>query len=181
MNLKPLAIAALGLALPGAASALTESGNIQSGDTVDLLASGYSYNAVFTDADLGGTLTFTFENTSMSNAAFALKSTTINQITLGSNSAMFMGGVTTTFGSDVAMTAEAKSDDIDFTAVVGAGESITLTYAYGDPEIVGSGIAPEIDFLILAEIVPIPLPAGGLLLGGALLGAGALRSRRKAA
>lgn len=163
-----------GLVAAAPASAVTFGGNINNGDTVDVLATGYNFNAQFEDGDAADTFTFTFENNSDQLAAVTLTTATINQ--QGGN-AFFTDGVDTTFGSFSRSTAQGAFDAFQFTVLIDALSSETLTFDFGDVEINTSGLTTDIDFILSAS--PVPVPAALPLFASALLGLGLLGRRRR--
>ena len=171
--------AAAALALtPVVANAATVLDTTDSGGpALDLLADSYSFDENFHVGDLGGTLTFSFENTSASTAAVTFFGWSVEQ-----NLAAFTDGVELTFGTYTASVAEGVSTGSNTNFLVGAGQTVTLTIEYGavfdlPPEFVDD--SANIDFTVQAAIVPVP--AAGLLLLTALGGAFAMRRRKAAA
>ena len=170
---KLLATAAVASLLPLFASAATFTGNISSGDSVDLLAGPYDFNAAFVDSDGAGSLTFTFNNNTASNLLLTIADITILQ----SNFQYFSDGVDYSFGSLMG-SAAAKVGKFDSMAqIVAAGASVVLTFNYTD--VIGTATTgPDIDFLVNTQVVPVP--AAGFLLVGGLGAMAALRRRKKA-
>ena len=93
--IKSVALAAALVMSPVAASAFTVgSSNISVGDTVDVFAGPFFWDATFFDADDAGSVSFGFENTSATDITGAVSIGTILQ-SIGE----FEGGVTVSFGS----------------------------------------------------------------------------------
>jgi hypothetical protein len=186
-----LAVAlAAGAAVPASAITVTSAG--VSGDPscsttgsladtwgdIDVLA-GASFNAEFVNSDVGGNFCFSLNNTSTTAAVVTLAVATVNQ---GVNP---FGG-TWGFTNGVQLVSEQLGtlwtvaqgafDAESFVFTIAAGDIVYFDWIYGDPY-TNAGLArPEIDFAVFAS--PVPLPAGGLLLIGALGGLAILRRRK---
>lgn len=166
------------VAAAGTASAVTTGGNIVNGDTVDVLAIGYNFNAQFEDGDTGGTFTFTFENNDDQLVAEALVTATINQQL---SNAFFTGGVETNFGSFNQSTDEGAFAAFQFTVLIDPLSSETLTFDFGDVEINTDGLTTDIDFILSASPVQVsvPVPAALPLFASAIVGLVLLGRRRR--
>ena len=184
-----LAASALAL-MAGAASAahVEYSGNLAGfqtagGDDMIPLSMGpFDFNATFIadDADdVGGMFEFNFTNDYTSSVALTVADITINQI---NSTAGFTGGVVTTFGTNTRTSAQGSADGFTFTSMVGVGESITLTFDYGDaygtPGFMDSFVGPDIDFLIEVTPTAVPVPAAGFMLLAGLGGLAAARRKK---
>jgi hypothetical protein len=164
--------AALTLGLSAAdAATIDPNSNVSDGGSYDILAASYFYGITFTGTDGAGSFEFEFTNTSATSATVGVTIGTVLQFT-----ASFSGGVIVEWlnGQSVAIPGGTPAAIFNLSTVLGAGLSDTLRVTYGDPT--GGGIA-DIDLSIAA----VPLPAGGLLLLGALGGLVALRRRKTAA
>ena len=185
-----LAAAALALTA-GAASAahVVFTGNLAGeqgagGDDMIALSTGpFNFGAVFVANDLdtlGGVFEFNFVNDYASAIALTITDITINQ---RGATAGFLGGVETTFGMLSRTTAQGFNDAFEFVANLGVGESITLMFEYGDAYGSisgrdGSFVGPDIDFLLEASPVPVPVPAAGFMLLAGFGGLAAARRRK---
>jgi hypothetical protein len=175
---KLLAGLALALLTTVPAQAVTVSGNIAPGATVDVLSGPYDFNAEFLNSDGAGSFQFTFTNTTSSYVATTVSFATVNQGVLGRLAYFFTGGATFTWlgSGDTHTVAQGALDSFDLFTSIAAGGSDTLVITFGDPVGVGN-VGPDIDFTVLAQV---PVPAGGLLLLGGLAGLAALRRRNHA-
>ncbi len=145
------------------------------GMSFDLLADSYQFQDVFDDT-FTSPLTFTFFNSSDTDAIVTISSATINQ--LGS-AAFFVGGASVAWDAN-GVVAEAEQGGqaggfIEF--VLAAGTDDTLVLDFGTPVSNVDGLLPDIDFLVSAT--PVPVPAGILLMGTALAGFGVMRRKAK--
>ena len=175
MNFRTLAAAALVAIAPAAAGAysVNPNSNLAAGGSYDIGGGPYYWDASFNGNDGSGSVSFTFSNTSGSDAHVQIADGTVGQSFAGS----FAGGVTASWASgDTAFVPGA-------TTSVGGGWSIATFIADGASDVLtiswagAQGFKSDIDFTVSA----VPLPAGVLLLGTALVGAGAFASRRKTA
>lgn len=142
---------------------------------IDVLA-GASFNADFVDSDGPGNLCFNFHNTSLTSVVVTLASATVLQL---GDIYGFLGGVqlySEQATPDLLWSVnQGSSGTSDFSFTMAANSVIFFDWVYGDPY--GSGnTGPDIDFGVFAS--PVPVPAGGLLLIGALGGLAALRRRK---
>lgn len=172
-----LAAAALSITATMGHSALLDASD--TGGTFDLLSDEFQFQDIFDDT-FTSPLTFTFVNSSATDAIVTISSATINQ--LGS-AAFFVGGATVAWDANGVVASAAQGETaggfIEF--VLAAGTDDTLVLDFGTPSASGS-LLPDIDFLVSAELAPIPVPAGILLMGTALAGFGVIRRKaRKAA
>lgn len=174
-----IAAAAIAALAPAFAGAVTTTGNINSGDTVDVNApGGYEFNADFLNGDAAGTFIFTFENNSATDVSITMAFATVNQ---GGANFFFTNGVESAFvsGSD-AFTTQGALDSFTLTTTIAAGSSDELVINYGAAVSAFQKIGPEIDFRVVArQTNPVPLPAALPLFAAALGGLGFV-SRRKA-
>ncbi len=175
MNIKTLAAAALVAIAPAAASAFSvnSSSNIAAGGSYEIGDGPYYWDAAFNGNDGSGSVSFTFSNTTGSDTHFQIADGSVGQSFAGS----FAGGVTASWGSGATAFVPGA------TTSVGGGWSIATLIAEGASDVLtiswvgAQGFKADIDFTVSA----VPLPAGVLLLGTALVGAGAFASRRKSA
>ena len=175
LRMKLLA-AALGVAtmLPVAASAVTFDplNTLVNGGSYDIFADPLFFNSSYVNADVAGTYKFTFTNLTTTAVTAAVTVGTVNQFLLKFG----LTGVTFTWltGGNTATIATNVSGSITLDTVIAGLGSDTLQVAFGDPtqkRKLGRG---TIDLSVAA----VPLPAGGLLLLGALGGIAALRRRK---
>ncbi len=139
--------------------------------------SGAAFGATFANTDTGGNLCFNFNNSSTTDAAVTIAVATVNQ--QGSDWG-FLGGVqlfSEQSGSTPIWTvAQGVSALKEFTFLIAASSSIYFDWSYGDPYTSKTFNFPQINFTVGAT--PVPVPAAGLLLLGALGGLAALRRRK---
>lgn len=174
MKLKTLAAAAIIAAAPFAANAysINSISNIANGGTYDIASGPYYWDASFDGGDGSGSVSFTFTNTTGSDAHVQIADGTVGQ----SNVGQFAGGVTASWAQGGSANIAGSNTS------VGGGFSISTFIADNTTDVLtinwagATGFKSDIDFTIAA----VPLPAGVLLLGTALVGAGAFASRRKA-
>ena len=148
----------------------------------------FYFGESFTTPDSAGTRSFTFVN----NNAFSANI----MVTFASVSALaekFIGGVTFKWlGSNVSFSVAEATASISSPAgqldnTISANGSDTLLVTFGDPiQRTGgptAGKPPRSktaswNITLSSDVAPVPLPAGGLLLVGALGGLAALRRRK---
>jgi hypothetical protein len=180
---------AMGSAMPAAAATLDGAGwtgdpkcttgtgsSANTWATVNVLA-GATFEGSFSDIDLGGNLCFNFANSSLVDAVVTFAVATVNQ---GGSIWGFRDGVQLVSEQlgNLWTVAEGADDSNSFTFLIAAGDTVFFDWIYGDPYGETDNLYSNIDFVVYAS--PVPLPAGGLLLIGAIGGLAALR-RRKAA
>ena len=174
MKLKTLAIAASLMIAPLAANAysVNPNSNLADGGTYDVSQGPFYWDATFDEADGNGSVSFTFTNPTGFDAVVQVADGTVGQSQLGgfngvkatwtNGEAQFIAGANTSIGGGWSIS-----------SVIGQGGSDVLTIAWNRAQ----GDFADIDFTIAA----VPLPAGVLLLGTALVGMGAFGARRKTA
>ena len=169
--------------MPLAAGAATvdPSSNIANGGAYDMVAGPYSYGETFVSSDVAGVRNFTFNNLNAVSQNIMLTTATVNALRN-----MFTGGITfqwLTSGASLFVAQATTSFSGTLDNLIAAGGSDTLRITFGDPERrlpLREGRA-TFDVQLDAVPVPIPVPAAGLLLLGALGGLAALRRRKMAA
>ncbi len=172
MNFKTLATAALLAVAPLAANAfsVTAASNLANGGTYDIANGPYFWDATFTGNDGAGSVSFSFTNTTGSDAHIQIADGTVGQSNVGS-----FAGVTASWANGGSTTIAQSNTSVgggfSISSFIADGASDVLTLSWGNV----SGFKSNIDFTVAA----VPLPAGFLMLGTALFGAGALASRRK--
>ena len=182
---KKLALAAAIIAAPIMASATTTvtTNGISGSSTctaaygndayqIDVL-SGASFDAVFENGDAAGVFCFDLNNTSLVDAVVTLAVATVNQL---DSLWGFLGGVQ--LDGPVA-TADIAQGDLfaqNFSFLIAAGDSVVFDWTYGQAYATGA-TNPFINFSVSAS--PVPVPAAGFLLIGALGGLGIARRRRR--
>jgi len=138
------------------------------------------YAEAFKRKDSAGVREFTFENTGATSQTLLLTTVTVNAL-----ATMFKGGVTFEWlgsGDSVTVSGKKKVFSGEFDALIAADSSETLRVSFGDPKKrpgFRDGGSAHFSIETAAAPSPIPLPAGGLLLLGALGGIAALRRRAK--
>jgi hypothetical protein len=139
---------------------------------IDVFA-GAQFGADFEAGDEAGAFCFDVNNNSDTATTVVLSVVTINQ---KGTFWGFDGGVT--LGNQLVNASwdEGEFAAEEFTFVLGPNESTFFDFEYGTPYFSQSA-GPSIDFAIAA----VPLPAGLLLLGGALGALGLVRRRNKTA
>lgn len=175
MKLKTLAIAAIVAVAPFAANAFSvnPSANIADGGSYEIANGPYYWDATFTGADGSGSVSFSFTNTTGSDAHLQIADGTVGQ----SNAGRFANGVTASWANGESAFIPGSNTS------VGGGWSISTFIADNATDVLtiswagAQGFKSDIDFTIAA----VPLPAGVLLLGTALVGMGAFGARRKTA
>ena len=165
--------------LPMAASATT----LNPGDTVDMVGS-YDFSQTFGGSDVAGVYTFTFWNYNAVNSNIAITDATIQAKNLAfGNFLTGFPGVSFKWATDTV----AFLSNVGTASIAGASHTIlansseVLTITFGDPTVRQGRTASSKGTLTLsisADPAPVPLPAGGLLLLGALGGIAALRRRK---
>ena len=175
MKLTTLALAATIAAAPFAANAFSvnPTSNVANGGSYDIGNGPYYWDASFNGNDGSGSVSFTFTNNSGSDAHLQIADGTVGQ----SGAGWFKGGVTASWTNGSATTIAAAKTSVGggfaISTFLADNASDVLTLTWGDAR----GFKSDIDFTVAA----VPLPAGVLLLGTALVGMGAFASRRKTA
>lgn len=168
--------AATMLPLAAGASTINPASNISNGGSYNMLSGPFFYGETFKMADVAGFRDFTFTNTNTSAQNIILTTATVNAL-----AEMFTGGISfkwLTTGVNMVVTQATKVAGFTLDNWIGAGSSDTLRIAYGDPADRVAGQKGHATFNVNLEASPVPLPAGGLLLAGALAGIAALRRRK---
>lgn len=162
------AAAALAVLLPGAASAVTatpELDNIVDGGET-LLESGELYSFRYTEtAATGGPQSFTYEFSSIAGTG-TTTGVSINAVPSNGITGLFVQWLNATTGNvDDAWDGTSAT----FASGFAAGETKYLTIGWQSSSVGGD---------VNVNIQPVPVPAGILLLGTAMIGAGLLRKKR---
>lgn len=183
------AVLALGVAAPVTAATFSGGGwsgtdpscNVTGGSAnnssdIDVL-SGAAFSATFADSDVGGNLCFNFINSSSTAAAVTLAVATVNQQGLDWG---FLNGVNLfseqSGPAPIWTVAQGVGAIQTFSFLIAASSSIFFDWSYGDPYTSKQFNFPQINFTVGAS--PVPVPAAGLLLLGALGGLAGLRRRK---
>ena len=166
------------LPMAAVASTINPSSNIATGGSYDMLGGAYFYAEAFNSSDVAGSREFTFTNGNTVSENLLLTTATVNTL-----SEMFTGGVTfkwLTSGLTLFVNQAATHFSGSLDNMIAADSSDTLRISYGDPRkrTRREGIANFSVEFDASEVSPVPLPAGGLLLLGALGGLTALRRRK---
>ena len=163
------------------AATLSPDNTIVSGNMYDINLGPYFFDVAMTRTDGILSYTFTFENTSATAQTFGASVATVLQST-----AQFLGGMTAawTNGDAVAIAQgtggisdPSRTQGFSIFTQLDAGESDTLTLFFGDTASTSVRGRAGLQMTVAA----VPLPAGGLLLIGAIGGLAALRRRKAAA
>ena len=168
--------AATMLPLAAGASTLNPASNISNGGSYDMLSGPFFYGETFKNADAAGFRDFTFTNSNIAAMNLILTTATVNAL-----AEKFSGGISFTWltsGLNLIVSQSATVFAGTLNNMIGAGSSDTLRIAYGDPMDRVAGHKGHATFNVNLDASPVPLPAGGLLLAGALAGIAALRRRK---
>ena len=168
------AVAATSIAMMGTTGeAATFNGlnDIADGGSYDIYDGPFFFGVAFPNSDPATTYTFDFFNSSASSTTVGVTIGTVLQAF-----AHFVGGVTVAWTTGGSVTIpQGVTSTFQITTVLSALETDTLTLTFGDP-VAPRNFEPGLQMAVAA----IPLPAGGLLLLGALSGIAALRRRKTA-
>lgn len=181
-RLKYLAVAAaLAMAPLGASAAtLNPANSIVSAGSYDIDLGPYFFGVAMQAVDGALVYTFSFTNFSATSQTFGASVATVLQST-----ATFLGGMTAAWsnGDNVAIAQgfggigdPSRTRGFAIFTQLSAGETDTLTLSFGDTVNTIRGGQAGLQMTVAA----VPLPAGGLLLLGALGGIAALRRRKTA-
>lgn len=167
--------------LPMGAGATT----LNPGDVVNMVGS-YDFTKTFTGADTAGIYKFTFVNNNTTNSNVIVSEATVqalnlafgavttNPLTNGAPGVVFSWASTGTFFST-----KTTGSVADFMHTIAANAIDVLTITFGDPTVRKNKPLDSTGTITLStSATPVPLPAGGLLLIGALGGLTVLRRRK---
>lgn len=163
------------LTMVGASQAATfnPTNSIVPDGTYDILAGPYAFGVFFEAADAATVYTFNFFNSSATTATIGVTMGTVLQAFSG-----FAGGLTAAWGNgETFSVGEGTTTTFQIDTVLAPSAADTLTLTFGDPHGLGN---PGLQVNV-AAVSAVPLPAGGLLLLGALGAIAALRRRKLAA
>lgn len=175
MKLQSFVVAAALAIAPLAANAISvdATSNIADGGIYAINSGPYFWDATFTGGDADGSATFTFVNQTGQGTQLSIADGTVQQSMVG----QFAGGVTASWASGESATVAASNTSIgggfSISSYLAAGASDVLTISWAGAQ----GFKSNIDFAVAA----VPLPAGVMLLGTALVGMGAVGARKKKA
>ncbi|MEV8466113.1 VPLPA-CTERM sorting domain-containing protein [Fluviibacterium sp. DFM31] len=168
MNLKTIALAAIVALTPAAtlAATISPSSNISNGGSYDIANGPFFWDATFSRGDGAGSASFTFTNSTLGRFTAGVAQGTVLQFSGSFN------GVTIGWGNGQSQTiAPGQNAIINVRSRLASGGSDTLNVAWGAV----TGDMANIDL----DIAAVPLPAGALLLGTALVGVSGLRRTRR--
>ncbi|WP_424989593.1 VPLPA-CTERM sorting domain-containing protein [Fluviibacterium sp. S390] len=168
MNLKSIALAAVVALTPAAtlAATISPSSNISDGGNYDIANGPFFWDATFSRGDSAGSASFTFTNSTLGRFTAGVAQGTVLQF-----SGTF-DGVTISWANGQSQTvAQGQNAIINVRSRLASGGADTLTVAWGAVR----GDMANIDL----DIAAVPLPAGALLLGTALIGMTGLRRARR--
>lgn len=181
MRMKTLVgAAAIAAVLPMTAGAAVVSEGINFGGTYNVPGN-YSSVVMFESGEPGGTLTWTFQNTSAVAQAVTLASATVQQL---GTFAFFTNGTTTALNGDSEETNQGQVEGFELSTIIAAGGTADLSFTFGQVfETPGSdgGLGNDVvfDFNIASTATAIPLPASVFMLLGALGGLTFMSKRRR--
>ena len=174
---KVMAIALGAMTLwPMGASATT----LNPGDVVNMVGS-YDFTRTFVQADGAGSFNFTFVNTNSASSNVIISDATVTALNLAfGNKNTGLPGVVFSWASSGTFFSTFKTGSIaNFMHTIAASASDVLTITYGDPTVRNNRPANSTGTITLSTTaLPVPLPAGGFLLLGALAGLTVLRRRK---
>ncbi|MFN4128219.1 MAG: VPLPA-CTERM sorting domain-containing protein [Paracoccaceae bacterium] len=154
----------------GHAALFNPTNNIVAGGNYDIDKGPYIFGVLFTEADGPTAYTFDFFNSSAVTKTIGLVEATLLQ----TRTSKFLGGMVAAWSNGQSFSGGEGPALFEIKTVLAPGAMDRLTLAFGDPQ--GQG-APGVQMNVEA-VAAVPLPAGGLLLLGALGGIAALRRRK---